>query len=236
MNGITEPLPGLLDDPQFAITDLPALTDFHIAPLRDPAPLRHTNAPPPLEPVTANASNSTRSNRHSPPRDVVRNTKTLPTITPNDVFLARESKKPHLAISELLENADGSDSAPQQLPSFVSLSVVEKSPIQASTSLEQGPAQKRLRLDQDGEYNSPEFGRQLPRPAQKELPVSRPAPLLPAMVTGLHEPPPSAALLPSMDPDKRPDILRSISSKNSSKRHLERCTIKITFARYFGYY
>ena len=213
MNGITEPLPGLLDDPQFAITDLPALTDFHIAPLRNPAPLKHTNAPSPLEPVTANAINSSRSSRHSPPRDGLGNAKRLPRITPNDVLLARESKKPHLAISELLEDADGSDSAPQQLPSFISLSVVEKSPVPAPRPLEHGPAQKRPRLEQDAEYTSHDVGRQLPRPAQKEVLQSRPAPLLPAMVTGLHEPPPSAALLPSMDPDKRPGIIRSVSSK-----------------------
>ena len=213
MNGYIEPLPGLLDDPQFAIPDLPALTEFHIAPLRNPAPLRHTNAPPPLEPITASIINAGRSGRRSPPRDGLHSPRRAPNITPNDVLLARESKKPHLAISELLENADGSDSAPQQLPSFVSLSVVEKSPIQSSTALERGPLQKRPRLDQDGEYTSHEFGRQLPRPAQKEMPHSRPAPLLPAMVTGLHEPPPSAALLPSMDPDKRPGVVRSSSSK-----------------------
>lgn len=213
MNGYVEPLPRLLDDPQFAVPDLPALTDFHIAPLRNPAPLGHTNAPPPLEPVTASIIDAGRSRRRSPPRDGLRSPRRAPKITPNDVLLARESKKPHLAISELLENADGSDSAPQQLPSFVSLSVVEKSPIQSSTSLERGPVQKRPRLELDGEYASHEFGRQLPRPAQKEMPLSRPAPLLPAMVTGLHEPPPSAALLPSMDPDKRPEVIRSSSSK-----------------------
>ena len=212
-NGYAEPLPGLLDDPQFAIPDLPALTDFHIAPLRNPAPLGHANAPPPLEPVTASIINAGRSGRRSPPRDGLHSPRRAPKITPNDVLLARESKKPHLAISELLENADGSDSAPHQLPSFVSLSVVEKSPIQSSTSLERGPVQKRPRLEQDGECASHEFGRQLPRPAQKEMPLSRPAPLLPAMVTGLHEPPPSAALLPSMDPDKRPEVTRSSSSK-----------------------
>ena len=213
MNGIIEPLPGLLDDPQFAITDLPALTDFHIAPLRDPAPLKHTNVPSPLEPVTANAIDPGRTGRHSPSRDGLRNTKRLPRITPSDVLLARESKKPHLAISELLEDADGSDNLPQQLPSFISLSVVEKSPVQVPNRLGQGPAQKRPRLDQDAEHTSHDLGRQLPRPAQKEVRLSRPAPLLPAMVTGLHEPPPSAALLPSMDTDKRPEAIRSISSK-----------------------
>ena len=207
MSSFIEPLPGLLDDPQFAIPDLPALTDFHIAPLRNPAPLKHTNAPSPLEPVTANAISTTRSGRRSPRPEGFRE------IRPSDVLLARESKKPHLAISELLDDNGGPDIIPQQLPSFVSLSVVEKSPIQSSSSLGSRPLHKRPRLEQDGEPTSHDIGRQLPRPAQKELPISRPAPLLPAMVTGLVEPPPSAGLLPSMDPNKRPEILRTASSK-----------------------
>lgn len=209
MNGITEPLPGLLDDPQFSISDLPALTDFHIAPLRDPAPLKHTNVPSPLEPVTAHVINTSRSARSSQRSDGLQ-VKRAPHITPSDVLLAREAKKPHLAISELLEDADAH---PQQLPSFISLSVVEKSPIPSPSRLESGPVLKRPRLEQDGEVNSHDVGRKLPRPAQKELPASRPAPLLPAMVTGLHEPPPSAALLPSMDLDQRPGILRTGSSQ-----------------------
>jgi Myb-like DNA-binding domain len=213
MNGITEPLPGLLDDPQFAITDLPALTEFHIAPLRNPAPLKHTNVPSPLEPVTTNAINANRSGRRSPRGDGLRETRCPPTITPNDVLLARESKKPHLAISQLVEDTDGPDSAPHQLPSFISLSVVEKSPIPAPNTLKHGPASKRPRLEIDGEQNSHDLARQLPRPAQKEVPATRPAPLLPAMVTGLHEPPPSAALLPSIELDKRPGMTRMTNSK-----------------------
>jgi hypothetical protein len=213
MNGITEPLPGLLDDPQFAISDLPALTDFHIAPLRNPAPLKHVNVPSPLEPGTGNVINVVRTLRGSPRRDRPRDAQRTPKITPNDVLLARESKKPHLAISELLEDDEGVENIPQQLPSFISLSVVEKSPIPAPTQLGHGPLYKRPRLEQDAEYVAHDLGRQLPRPAQKEIPLSRPAPLLPAMVTGLHEPPPSAALLPSIDVDKHPSLGRATSSK-----------------------
>jgi hypothetical protein len=228
-NGITEPLPGLLDDPQFSISDLPALTDFHIAPLKDPAPLKHSNVPLPLEPVTANGlstSRNTRAGQHSERLPVKR----TPQITPSDVLLAREAKKPHLAISELIEDVDAQ---PQQLPTYISLSVVEKSPIPTPSRIEArveaGPVLKKPRLDYEIDVGSHEFGRQLPRPAQKEIPASRPAPLLPAMVTGLHEPPPSAALLPSMDLDQRPsglrmgsskinvkDILRDVSSKSPS--------------------
>ncbi|EXJ92577.1 hypothetical protein A1O3_01129 [Capronia epimyces CBS 606.96] len=216
MNGITEPLPGLLDDPQFQITDLPALTDFQIAPLRNPAPARHGNVPLPLEPGPGNILNNTRTTKslsedHSEKRRA-------PKITPNDVLLARESKKPHLAISELLEDNDGQDIAPMQLPSFISLSVVEKSPIQAPAALEHPQFQKRLRVDVENEHISLDLIRRLPRPAQKDERQTRPAPMLPAMVTGLHEPPPSAALLPSIDVDSRPSASRS---NTTSKIHVK---------------
>ncbi|KIW73350.1 hypothetical protein PV04_01479 [Phialophora macrospora] len=218
MNGITEPLPGLLDDPQFQITDLPALTDFHIAPLRNPAPSRHANVPLPLEPVAGNILNNNRATKSAAPRDDDSEKRRAPKITPSDVLLAREAKKPHLAISELLEANDGPDMVPTQLPSFVSLSVVEKSPIQTPSPLERGHTQKRLRLDTDGESVALEMIRHLPRPAQKEDRQNRPAPLLPAMVTGLHEPPPSAALLPSIDVASRPAAPRSTTT---SKIHVK---------------
>jgi hypothetical protein len=196
-NGSNEPLPGLLDDPQFQ-TDLP-WTDFQIAPLRDPAPQRNANVPSPLEPeaggVSQNGPRAARSEQQAGP------------LKPSDFLRqAREPRKPHLAISELVDDNDSIGGSSQQLPSFVSLSVVEKSPTQTPQALggsNYGHLAKRPRLDQDPEMANHDLGRQLPRPNQREQNVLRPTPLLPAMVTGLHEPPPSAALLPSMDPDRR---------------------------------
>ncbi|KAK4939405.1 hypothetical protein LTR10_020302 [Elasticomyces elasticus] len=218
MNGITEPLPGLLDDPQFQITDLPALTDFHIAPLRNPAPTRHANVPSPLEPLTDNILNNSRSTKSKKPSEDHIERKRGPKITPNDVLLAREAKKPHLAISELLDANNGPEIAPTHLPSFISLSVVEKSPVQAPTCLENSQGRKRSRHDVETEHISLDLIRRLPRPAQKDERPNRPAPLLPAMVTGLHEPPPSAALLPSIDVDSRPTMSRS---GTTSKIHVK---------------
>ncbi len=218
MNGITEPLPGLLDDPQFQIADLPALTDFQIAPLRNPAPTRHANVPLPLEPLAGNILNNARASKNSKPREDPSEKKRGPKITPSDVLLAREAKKPHLAISELLEANNGPEIAPTQLPSFISLSVVEKSPIQAPTSLEDSRAQKRLKLDGHTDYLALDSIRRLPRPAQKDDRPNRPTPLLPAIVTGLHEPPPSAALLPSIDVDSRPVVTQAVAT---SKIHVK---------------
>ncbi|RMZ75401.1 hypothetical protein DV738_g5489, partial [Chaetothyriales sp. CBS 135597] len=213
MNGISEPLPGLLDDPQFQLPDLPALTDFHIAPLRDPAPPRHLNAPLPLEPVTENAINGARGSRPAPPPEPAE-PKKAPYITPSDVLQARESKKPHLAISEIIEHNDGPGAPPVQLPFFVSLSVVEKSPVPASLAIgTTTQATKRPRLDPEADAAAHEFLRQLPRPPHKEQFLSRPAPLLPAMVIGLHEPPPSAGLLPSIDLDQPPAVARKGTAK-----------------------
>lgn len=200
-NGTSEPLPGLLDDPQFQI-DLP-WNNLPIAPLRDPGTQRNANAPSPLEPEAGNATTPSHPGRPTSHRAGDR-----PNITPSDVLQARESRKPHLAISELVDGNEEPDTHSAQLPSFVSLSVVEKSPTQQHQGLTQH-AQKRRREDVDHPHD---LGRQLPRPAQREQAIPRPAPLLPAMVTGLHEPPPSANLLPSMDANRRPGMTRSVTT------------------------
>jgi hypothetical protein len=192
-NGTSEPLPGLLDDPQFQI-DLP-WNDLPIAPLRNPGTQRNANAPSPLEPEAGSASSSSGSRR---PAGHTVNQRS--NITPSDVLQARESRKPHLAISELLGDDQEPDTHAPQLPSFVSLSVVEKSPTQQALPLTQYAHKRRF---EDVEHTH-DLGRQLPRPAQREQAPPRPAPRIPTMVTGLHEPPPSANLLPSMDADHRP--------------------------------
>lgn len=221
MNGISQTLPGLLDTFQFSIPDLPSLGDFHIAPLRDPVPSRSTKVPLPLEPLPAHVHNKARTSENVPFPENFIEKRRGPQITPNDVLLAREAKKPHLAISELLEANSGRDMTPTQLPSFISLSVVERSPIQVPSSLEniQYHPPKRLKLDTEIDHVSNDPIRRLPRPAQKDgRHPPRPAPLLPAMVTGLHEPPPSAALLPSIDVPSRPSLVRAATS---SKMHVK---------------
>lgn len=215
MNGFIEPLPGLLDDPLFQIPNLPTLPDVHIAPLRNPAPLRHVNAPLPLEPLTNSFEDGRHSARTTAQTGVEPDNESSPRLRPSDVLSAREAKKPHLAISELLETTNDVDTQSLQLPSFVSLAVVERSPIQEPTLLS---PHKRLRLDLDVDIPSRDVGRRLPRPAQKDEKQQRPVPLLPAMVTGLHEPPPSAGILPSMDLDGRP---RTVRSSKSSKMQVK---------------
>lgn len=168
----------------------PNLSDVHIPPLRDPQPNpRVSQAPLPLELLEQSTSND----------DDVRGRL--------ESGSAKEPKKPHLAISELLDAPSENDIAQVQLPSFVSLSVVEKSPTQSHLNVSShGYPHKRPRLESETDVN-----RLLPRPIQKD--DKQELPLLPAMVTGLNDPPPSVRLLPSMDTDGRPVLQRNLTSK-----------------------
>lgn len=196
MNVFLEPLPGLLDDPKFQIPDLPHLTDYHIAPLRDPVPSRSQYAPSPLEPTAGNNVHA-RAPPASAKQPVPAKRKT-PKISPTEILLARDTKKPSIAISELIE-AQKEETQPVHLPSFISLAIVERSPEQRAQSIDALRPAKRPRLDLDLDTSTSEDYRHLPLPSQKDgNNPGRTQPLLPAMVTGLHEPPPTAALLPSM--------------------------------------
>lgn len=217
MNVFLEPLPGLLDDPQFQITDLPHLTDYHIAPLRDPAPSRSIYAPLPLEPT---AGNNLQNRTSSAAKHVPEKRKT-PKISPSEVLYARNTKKPSLSISELVEAQTDKEQKQFQLPSFISLAIVERSPVQHTQSISGLRPNKRLRLDYDDVAANDEY-RHLPLPSQKDgQHVGRTKPLLPAMVTGLHEPPPTAALLPSMATEK----MLSRSPKKESRLQVEPSSI-----------
>jgi hypothetical protein len=213
MNVFLEPLPGLLDDPQFQISDLPHLTDYHIAPLRDPAPSRSIYAPLPLEPTAGNSlhTRTTPTTKHVPEK------RKTPKISPAEILHARDTKKPSLSISELVEAHTAKEAHQFQLPSFISLAIVEKSPVQQAQSIHGLRSHKRPRLDYEDISANDEY-RHLPLPSQNDgKHVGRTKPLLPAMVTGLHEPPPTAALLPSMATEK----MLSRSPKKDSRLQVE---------------
>ena len=192
MNGT---LPGLLDDPNIDNLELPTHSDVHIAPLRNPAPSRHGLAPLPLELIDSTYFNE-RGTSCEDDRPMLMRSATHDTLFPSR---EKELKKPYLAISELVDTTSVSENGQVQLPSFVSLSVVEKSPTQKQLEMNDGFPNKRIRLDSTARLDSDGDRYLLPRPIQKDDRNVRP--LLPAMVTGLHEPPPSAAILPSMDLD-----------------------------------
>lgn len=212
MNGT---LPGLLDDNNITST-LPNRNNLRIPPLRNPNPARHVQAPLPLELIDNNHLDD-QDRSHYPLTAGQSESARRPTISqPAEHSATRDSKKPHLAISELVDNPGEGDNGQVQLPSFVSLSVVERSPTQKQTILNNDDfPNKRPRLEPDTDMSAHDRNRLLPMPVQKDGQQKRP--LLPAMVTGLHEPPPSAALLPSMDLDARPAIQKNSTSKMQVK-------------------
>lgn len=207
MNGT---LPGLLDDPNITPT-ITTRNNVHIPPLRNPHPSRNAQAPLPLELIDTNYLDD-----QDRPHYLFTAGKDDPTKKPTPSAPA-EAKKPHLAISELVDTPGDVENGQLQLPSFVSLSVVERSPTQKQSNITNNDdfPNKRPRLESEPDVSTHDRNRLLPMPVQKDGQQKRP--LLPAMVTGLHEPPPSAALLPSMDPDSRPAIQRAPGSKMQVK-------------------
>ena len=199
-------LPGLLDDPHIQIQSdhLPTLPDVHIAPLRNPAPSRHGNAPLPLEPLADNTLIlKKQTNENVPTQFGSKHGKTSPHVRPRVILQRRDLSKTNLAISELVEPSKEQTFDNGPLPSFVSLAVVERSPTISSQTYRLRTDFKRQRLDTDAGIDAKEDYRHLPLPAQKDEAASaRPLPLLPAMVAGLNEPPRSAGLLPSMELEK----------------------------------
>ncbi|KAK5072083.1 hypothetical protein LTR64_004139 [Lithohypha guttulata] len=197
---------------------LPTLSDVHIPPLRNPGSgsgSRNARGLLPLELVDYNHLNDHDQTNllsvHNDENSGSRLTRSAPLESPSS-----QAKKPHLAISELVDAPSEHDNTQVQLPSFVSLSVVEKSPTPAQLNINGHEyPHKRPRLEAETDRN-----RLLPRPIQKD--DKQGLPLLPAMVTGLHEPPPSAALLPSMDPDARPSLQRTSTSKMQVRDMLQK--------------
>ena len=204
MEGFSEPAPGLLDVPQLQVLDFPPRSELRIAPIRDPVPLRASNIPSPLEPNTPQDGEFRISTaKIVDQKSVSAILKKTPPITPATVILARDARKPITAISELIESESHSRPADHHaavpLPSFVTLSAVENSFVASSGSADELRASKRPRLEMDN--TAPDDYIHLPRPHQKQQ-GQRAPPLLPAMVNGIHEPPPNAALLPPMDTEK----------------------------------
>ena len=234
MDGMSEPLPGLLDDPQFQFLDLPISNDHHvrIAPLRDPAPLRSSTFPSPLEPnapedVEATRSKAKLAGRH---KELAGQSKerqiSTPKITPADILNARDAIKKSnvsLTISELVgKDADAGQTIEPRVQQFVSLSAVEKSYLPSPTYLIE--SRKRPRLDfEDGERPSMQTQDDyihLPMPLPQEPPLEMTAaPLLPVMLNGIHEPPKHMGILPSMDKQNSnhsPTAMLSIKSRGAT--------------------
>lgn len=175
------------------LRELPQLS-LRIAPLREPVSSRTLSVPSPLEPNASGARDSNNiSNSNSNSGKIPANAKAgLPTVT--EFLNAARIRK-----TELSADSQSNVERPPRpiLPAFVNLRALEKFPFSSSFDDDalQGP-RKRRRRDPQGDSFSEHL--QLPIPqAQKE---QRPPPFGPfAILNGLNEPPPNAALLPPIE-------------------------------------
>lgn len=206
MKLLEEPLPGLLDDPLIQIQDLPRRPTVRIAPLRDPRSSHTLSVPSPLEPNAGgdrgeNASKAKLSSRKATPK-------------PHPRAHAPGSRSPKSVI--------GIPRAPQtlelqlpktQLPSFINLAAVEKSPQPVNAEI---GTSKRLRLDFGDKYG--EYV-QLPDPQTKKKDKKNlPSFGLLAVINTLPEP--ISKLLPPIEACTEPIILAPIPVEEQVGVHM----------------
>jgi hypothetical protein len=192
------------------LRELPQLS-LRIAPLREPVSSRTLSVPSPLEPNASGARENNISKGNQNNGKVPANAKTnLPTVT--EFLNAARTKKTELAV----DTQSSVERLPRPiLPAFVSLRALEKFPFSSSFDDDalQGP-RKRRRLDLQADSFSEHL--QLPIPqAQKE---QRPPPFGPfAILNGLNEPPPNAALLPPIEAGSNiSQLLNKPSGRNAA--------------------
>ena len=176
------------------LRELPQLS-LRIAPLREPVSSRTLSGPSPLEPNARGGRESTSTSNTTPAGGtIVTNPEAgLPTVT--EFLNAARTRKTEPAVTDPQSNVEP---PPKPiLPAFVNLRALERFPFSSSFDDDalQGP-RKRRRLDLQTDSFSEHL--QLPIPqAQKE---QRPRPFGPfAILNGLNEPPPNAALLPPIE-------------------------------------
>ncbi|EAW09280.1 telomere repeat binding factor family protein [Aspergillus clavatus NRRL 1] len=185
--------------------ELPQLQSLRIAPLRQPVSSRFLSVPFPLEP---NASGIRDSNPGSKPNTPAGNLPAnLPTLT--EFLNAASSKKNNDFTVDALVSVEP---PPKPiLPAFVNLRALER--FRYSSFDDDSLVRKRRRLDIQTDSFSEHL--QLPIPqAQKE---QRPPPFGPfAILNGLNEPPPNAALLPPIEPGSITQLLTKPSRDTST--------------------
>ncbi|OJJ43473.1 hypothetical protein ASPZODRAFT_954579 [Penicilliopsis zonata CBS 506.65] len=179
-----------LDDSLIQIRDLPQLQSLRIAPLRQPVPSRILSVPSPLEP---NASGGARDASLSKTNAASAGNlpATLPTLT--EFLNAARSTTNDPSVDSLLSL----EPPPKPiLPAFVNLRAVERFPYSSFDDDTLHAPRKRLRIDIQAES----FGEHLQLPIPQTQKEQRPPPFGPfAILNGLNEPPPNAAILPPIE-------------------------------------
>lgn len=187
------------------IRELPQFQSLRIAPLRQPVSSRTLSVPSPLEPNASGVRESSTASKNSSSSTNV--PETLPTLT--EFLNDAGPEKNDSSVDSLLNF----EPPPKPiLPAFVNLRSLERFPY-SSFDDDSTYGRKRRRLDAQPDSFSEHL--QLPRPqAQKE---QRPPPFGPfAILNGLNEPPPNAALLPPIEAGSIPQILNTRGNENSA--------------------
>lgn len=164
------------------IRELPQLQNLRIAPLRHPVSSRGLSVPSPLEPNASGVreSKAAAGGGSGGPTN-------LPTVT--DFSNAAQTKKNDDSMLNL-------EPPPKPiLPAFVNLRALERFPY-SSFDEDSHLTRKRRRLD----HHPDTFGEHLQLPIPQQQKEHRPPPFGPfAILNGLNEPPPNAALLPPIE-------------------------------------
>ncbi|KAJ5288860.1 hypothetical protein N7478_001890 [Penicillium angulare] len=187
------------------------LPQLRIAPLREPVSSRTLSVPSPLEPNANGARESKNISKSNPTGDnIPTNSKAgLPTVT--EFLNAARTEK---AESSADQQSNVEPLPKPILPAFVNLRALERFPFTSSFDDDalHGP-RKRRRVDIQPESFSEHL--QLPVPqSQKEL---RPPPFGPfAILNGLNEPPPNAALLPPIEAGSITQLLTKPSREQAA--------------------
>lgn len=168
------------------IRELPQLQNLRIAPLRHPVSSRGLSVPSPLEPNASGVRESKASSAAVSSGSAGSHTN-LPTVT--ELSNTTQTKKNDDSMLNL-------EPPPKPiLPAFVNLRALERFPY-SSFDEDSHLARKRRRLD----VHPDAFGEHLQLPIPQQQKEQRPPPFGPfAILNGLNEPPPNAALLPPIE-------------------------------------
>ncbi|KAL1998320.1 hypothetical protein VTN02DRAFT_6420 [Thermoascus thermophilus] len=212
------------DDILPQIRDLPQFSSLRIAPLRQPVSSRFLSVPSPLEPNAGSGireTNIPKTNSSSGG---------LPAKLPTLEEFLNAARTTNTHVDPPLDPIPSLEPPPKTiLPAFINLRTVEKLPY---SSFDEDVPRKRRRVDVQGEL----FGENMQLPIPHAQNEQKPPPFGPfAILNGLNEPPPNAALFPPIEPGSIPQILTkptkdapssgpapSTPRKDAQKEHAER--------------
>ncbi|RMJ27022.1 hypothetical protein PHISP_02092 [Aspergillus sp. HF37] len=187
-----------------SLRDPPQLQSLRIAPLRQPVSSRTLSVPSPLEPNASGVRESNTGSKTNPSSSAT--PATLPTLT--ELLDAARTKKNDSSVDSMLSL----EPPPKPiLPAFVNLRALERFPF--SSFDDSSHARKRRRLEVQTDY----FGEHLHLPIPQAQKEQKPPPFGPfAILNGLNEPPPNAALLPPIEAGSIPQLLNRPTKDDST--------------------